>query len=726
MARAINRPDFKELHKLLAGLRETDAAFMEIPADAARREEAVRQRCDGFILMQARRQLAEIPVEELRQSRAGIRTTALAEAGYLTLYDLYKAGDPELRGIDGIGEKQVASIRSIIDEFTRKLAQHKRIRISTDPDDEESRSLLLETARCRRVQQIARDAQPLLEETHLTIAGLTESITVRSGFRWFFAGRKTKEETAEAIGALLMYCKGAQFRRVRHLVGLHAEAVQMDEAAALEDFGRNGAAYYAYLEKLSGASMPQELIYSSIPVKLADEISGTEVDLSAFRGDLRAYQEFGVKYILHQKRVLLGDEMGLGKTIQAIAVMAHLHVQEPGSRCLIVCPASVMINWCREIRKFSTVKAQLLHGPSLEYSLAQWERSGGAAVTNYESMARIVDAVNDRLKIALMVIDEAHYIKNPEAKRTKLIHTLEDESERILMMTGTPLENRVIEMCELISFLRPDLESEMRLNIGLQRAPQFKEMLAPVYLRRQRSQVLQELPPLTEQQEWCAMTPEDSAAYAIPILDRNFTGMRRVSFLQEDPETSSKAMRLLELCGQALDEGCKVVIYSYFRETIRKVEALLQRKLPVEHLFLGTITGSTPVRDRQYIVDRFTQEPGGGILLCQVQAGGTGLNIQAANMVIFCEPQIKPSLTNQAISRVYRMGQVRNVLVCHLLCENTIDEAVTDLLETKQAEFDRFADESAIADAADTLADREWIHRTIEEERRKYLPAVIP
>ena len=112
------------------------------------------------------------------------------------------------------------------------------------------------------------------------------------------------------------------------------------------------------------------------------------------------------------------------------------------------------------------------------------------------------------------------------------------------------------------------------------------------------------------------------------------------------------------------------------------------------------------------------------MLVCQIQSGGTGLNIQAASVVIFCEPQIKPSLTRQALSRVYRMGQVRTVLVYHLLCEDTVDEAVMKILDTKQIEFDLFAEESVLADAADDLADREWIGSVIEEERRKYLPAI--
>ena len=196
--------------------------------------------------------------------------------------------------------------------------------------------------------------------------------------------------------------------------------------------------------------------------------------------------------------------------------------------------------------------------------------------------------------------------------------------------------------------------------------------------------------------------------------------MRRVSFLQEDMNTSSKAVRLREICEEAVEEGRKVIVYSYFRDTISKVIGFLG------DLVAGSITGSTPVQERQDLIDRFTDAQGGCVLVCQVQAGGTGLNIQAAGVVIFCEPQIKPSLTWQALSRVYRMGQVQNVLVYHLLCENTVDEAVREILARKEEEFDLFAQESTIADAAEGLSEKEWIRDVVEAERRKFLPAVIP
>jgi len=286
-------------------------------------------------------------------------------------------------------------------------------------------------------------------------------------------------------------------------------------------------------------------------------------------------------------------------------------------------------------------------------------------------------------------------------------------------MTGTPLENRVDEMCELIGFVRPDLKEEVRTNAGLRNVPEFRQMLAPVYLRRLREDVLKELPPMTEQEEWCAMTEADTAAYLKEVSAGNFMGMRRVSFLQEDPAGSGKARRLSELCEMLWEEGRKAVVYSYFRETVRKVSALLGDRSA------GVITGSTPAAERQLIIDRFSDAEEGSILVCQIQAGGTGLNIQAASVVIFCEPQIKPSLTKQALSRVYRMGQVHNVLVCHLLSLDSVDEAVRNILKEKQGEFDLFAEESVIADAADNLADSEWIRKVVEQEKQKYLPAVI-
>ena len=712
-------PDFKEINRLIESLEMLDRSFQRITAEYEGHEEKVRQACSAQLKKESSEFLREIPVEELKNSKAGIRISALQSAGYNTLYDLYKAENWKLQNIEGIGEKQISSIRSIIGEFLNRLSTRARIRLTPDRDDIASRTLIHEIARFRKIEQIRREAGPLTASVHETISALTAAVTIRSRFRWIFSFGAAKTDTIRAIGDILTYCRSAEYNLVKSLISQYGEAENMGVLDAIEDFKKNSASYYAIIERMTGAGAKRELVYSSVPAQLAEEIDAFPLNLDRFKGNLRAYQEFGTRYILTMKRVLLGDEMGLGKTIQAIAAMTHLYGENRQSRFLVVCPASVMINWCREIQKFSDIPVNLLHGPFLEDALLSFTELGGAAVTNYESMGKIVGTIDNHLTLSMLVIDEAHYIKNPEAKRTQYIHALDDESERILLMTGTPLENKVGEMCELIGFVRPDMVENVRTYAGMRQLPAFREMLAPVYLRRQRDMVLDELPPLTVEEEWCEMTAEDAAAYGVEVMGGNFMGMRRVSYLQEDLRTSSKTQRLFELCDQAMEDRQKVIVYSYFRETIRKVCDFLG---PV---VIGSITGSTPPEERQDLIDRFSQTPEGAVLVCQIQAGGTGLNIQAAGIVIFCEPQIKPSLTWQAISRVYRMGQVQNVLVYHLLCENTVDEAMQEILAVKEEEFDMFAHDSAIAEAADGLADKEWIRQLVEKERKKYLPAVI-
>ena len=547
-------PDFKEINRLIESLEMLDRSFQRITAEYEGHEEKVRQACSAQLKKESSEFLREIPVEELKNSKAGIRISALQGAGYNTLYDLYKAENWKLQNIEGIGEKQISSIRSIIGEFLNRLSTRARIRLTPDRDDIASRTLIHEIARFRKIEQIRREAGPLTASVHETISALTAAVTIRSRFRWIFSFGAAKTDTIRAIGDILTYCRSAEYNLVKSLISQYGEAENMGVLDAIEDFKKNSASYYAIIERMTGAGAKRELVYSSVPAQLAEEIDAFPLNLDRFKGNLRAYQEFGTRYILTMKRVLLGDEMGLGKTIQAIAAMTHLYGENRQSRFLVVCPASVMINWCREIQKFSDIPVNLLHGPLLEDALLSFTELGGAAVTNYESMGKIVGTIDNHLTLSMLVIDEAHYIKNPEAKRTQYIHALDDESERILLMTGTPLENKVGEMCELIGFVRPDMVENVRTYAGMRQLPAFREMLAPVYLRRQRDMVLDELPPLTVEEEWCEMTAEDAAAYGVEVMGGNFMGMRRVSYLQEDLRTSSKTQRLFELCDQAMED----------------------------------------------------------------------------------------------------------------------------------------------------------------------------
>ncbi|MBQ6622129.1 MAG: DEAD/DEAH box helicase, partial [Mogibacterium sp.] len=689
------RPDFREMNILLKSLQLLDTAFTGLMDEEAQRK-TVRSACSGMVLDQSREAMKQVPIEELSKSRAGIRVSLLKEAGFQTLHDIAVCEDRRLHQIDGIGDKQIEAIRNILAEFHNGLVEFADVRIDPEDPSKENRALVTAIARFLLGQRLRQDNRALYEEVHRRIKGIEEGAVITRRVQWIFGGRERRRSTEQAYEAMVEFAQSEAHARSQQLIRAYGESMKVSEDDAMAMFQRQSAEFYAVLESVTGGHLEKPLIYSSIPAKLAADIDAVELDLSAFRGTLRLYQAFGVKYILHQKKVLLGDEMGLGKTVQAIGAMANLSAEAAAegapSYFLVVCPASVLINWCREIAKFSTIPVQMIYGPDREAQLKAWRLNGGAAVTNYETMWLVHDFINNRMKLNLMVVDEAHYIKNPDAKRSRFIRDLEDESERILLMTGTPLENRVSEMCSLIDFIRPEMSDKIRSSAILSHVPEFRELVAPVYLRRLREDVLEELPPIEEKLEWCSMTDIDKLFYVRYLYEENFSALRRVSFHQDDLTHSAKGLRLRELCDQVREENRKTVIFSYFRETIRRVEEFLGDRCS------GTITGSTPPANRQRIIDAFTEAPVGSVLVCQVQAGGTGLNIQAASVVIFCEPQIKPSLTHQSLSRVYRMGQIRNVLVYHLLCEHTVDEAVLRMLETKQQEFDAFADESAMAE----------------------------
>ena len=319
--------------------------------------------------------------------------------------------------------------------------------------------------------------------------------------------------------------------------------------------------------------------------------------------------------------------------------------------------------------------------------------------------------IEENYRLTMLTVDEAHYIKNPSAQRTGNVKKLCARAERLLFMTGTALENRVGEMATLINILNTDVYKEISPMLSLSAAPKFREAVAPVYYRRKREDVLTELPELVESLEWCDLMSKEKEIYKESVREQNFMAMRRVSWNVDDLSDSSKAQRLLEIVQDAREEERKVLIFSFFLDTVAKIAAMLGDSC------MEPITGSVSPSRRQEIIDEFDKAPAGSSLVAQIQSGGTGLNIQSASVVILCEPQIKPSIENQAISRAYRMGQARSVLVYRLLCDDTIDERIMNILEEKQGEFDAFADESKAAE--DTLElDKAAIEGMMQAEQK--------
>jgi SNF2 family DNA or RNA helicase len=410
--------------------------------------------------------------------------------------------------------------------------------------------------------------------------------------------------------------------------------------------------------------------------------------------------------------------MGLGKTLQAISAIAH-RATTGATRFLVVCPASVITNWMREVTARSELPIIKIHGDDHKTSLQRWVESSGIAITTYDTLKsfEITDQQIASLSIDTVIVDEAHYIKNISTGRTRTIARWLDRSPNAIFLTGTPLENRVDEFVALANLLDSSMGNTLS-RAALAAGPEsFRRTVAPIYLRRNTDEVLKELPELIEVSEYCTWEGVDKQNYIDAVAAGNFMAMRRAAFRAKPDSQSSKLERLLELVDESFESGQKVLIFSYFRSVIDQVVNALGERA------IGPITGSVSSTQRQNIVDQFQDSPVPLALVGQIQAAGTGLNIQAASVVIICEPQIKPSLEVQAIARAHRMGQVRKVQVHRLILPESVDEHMLEILAHKQKEFDQYARPSDLADSASDAKGvaEESIAKTIVKEERERL-----
>lgn len=649
----------------------------------------VKNSIDSCITARAMQTLENISVDELNRDRQGIRVKLLRDNGYNTIADLANVPVLQLDTINGISLDGAYTIRKAVDQMIAQVKSGTKLSLSTDSKTDNTTRIVRAIAMYRRVMPCSKKSGQLLATYESRINQASADITpATSGLKWFFTSKANKQKSENAYNFLssLINSEYGTFADKNLTVAQDAQSISDNDA--WNDFENHSINFYNIIEEIAPDVLGNSNI-NGLPEGLAAEIQSEEFNPDGLKCELRKYQETGVKYALHQKKVLLGDEMGLGKTIQAIAVMVSLR-NGGATHFMVVCPASVIANWCREITAKSDLSVVKIHGHDRNSALESWLKDGGVAVTTYETTGFI--DLEDSFRFSTLIVDEAHYIKNPEARRTGNVRNIADHAERMLFMTGTALENKVDEMIELIKVLQPLVADDIKGMEYLSSAPQFREKVAPVYYRRKREDVLTELPELIEKKEWCELNTEEKSVYEAAVLDRNFAKARRVSWNIDDMSKSSKAQRLLELIDKAAEDGRKIIVFSFFLDTIAKVSALIGDRC------VSPINGSVSPQRRQEIIDEFDKAEAGKVLPAQIQSGGTGLNIQSASVIILCEPQFKPSIENQAISRAYRMGQTRNVLVYRLLCEDTIDEKILDILDSKQTIFDAFADKSVAAE----------------------------
>ena len=697
MARPFTSRDAK---RLIDEHRELKTKLSKAEAYSDHCKASISKASEALVAQEVLNVLKDIPIEEINRDKRGFRIKALRDYGYNSIADISTASVYTIASVHGISEDTAYSIKKVVDDIVSKARQGVKIRLSVDNKNVKATELVSAISRYKRGKPYTETCRQILNSKSKQIDYALEDLApAKSSFNWFFTSSANKQKAIEAyntLGRLLEseYSKEAQSA----LESLDA----VNRSTGTEDwqnFSENSISFFNVLEDVNPGILGTDDAMYGLPEELAREIQEECFFPEGLLCELRRYQEWGVKYTLHQSRVLLGDEMGLGKTIQAIAAMVSLR-NTGATHFVVVCPASVITNWCREIRKMSLLTVTKIHGAGRASALKAWLKSGGVAVTTYETTGHF--KMDNNFKYTLLVVDEAHYIKNPEARRTVNVKNISNHAERLLFMTGTALENKVDEMISLIQILQPTIASQVAGMAFMASAPQFREKVAPVYYRRKREDVLTELPELIESKEWCTMLTEEEQIYEQAILSKRYADARRVSWNVDDLQNSSKAKRLLEIIDEAEDDGRKVIVFSFFLDTIRKITELLGNKC------LNPINGSVNPQRRQEIIDEFDKAPAGTVLAAQIQSGGTGLNIQSASVVILCEPQFKPSIENQAISRAYRMGQARNVLVYRLLCENTVDEKITSLLESKQAIFDAFADKSVAAKESLELDDKKF------------------
>ena len=632
----------------------------------------------------------------------GLRLNLLAQNGIETVAEM--ADYPSFYSISGIGFKTNERIKIALNHYKEEVYKSIGFQFNTEIKPKNHIKIIRNLYFRVNHRELYKNIEQLeLNFQQIKFMSILDDINIRS--EWSFQQLAKNEHIMSEHNKKVKKLNDFENRNHANILNFlehNKEVSKLEEKEIWSNFNANAADYYAILERdfgVGSSSVESTIKKSGLSELIIEQIKNFKLNEEGLNATLRSWQDFGAKYALLQKKVLIGDEMGLGKTLISIAAMTHLVAEEGKTHFLVICPASIMTNWERELAKFSSLKVFRTHGNYRNEVLNEWKKNGGVAITTFET-SLVLDFENV-YPIDMITVDEAHYIKNPDAKRTKGVRELTDKSTYAIYLTGTPLENKVVEMTEIIRPLESSIAKEVQKPRMTVSANDYRKKVAPVYLRRTKKDVSLELPPLIQIEEWEEFGDEEFKEYRDAVANGKFMRMRRAAWTGGTKEKSPKLQRLLELTNEAYENDSKVIVFTFFRDVITTVvEALGDRVVEPIH-------GGVPINQRQEIIDEFRDSKTKNVLVAQINTAAHGLNIQFANTIIFCEPQIKPSLESQAVARAYRMGQVDNVFVYRLLTVNSIDELMMDMLGNKQALFDQFADRSHLQDELIGLEEKE-------------------
>jgi len=564
-----------------------------------------------------------------------------------------------------------------------------------------------------------------LDGERLTPAEIEALLGASAGLQ-LIRGRWVEVDGAR-LGRLL-----ARWRAVEHRAAAEglpfAEAMRLVAGAGLGDDGKkseegdsgDGAQARDWVEVSAGGWLAETLRGLRRPEGLAQVDPGP-----ALKATLRPYQQAGLRWLYLLTRLGLGaclaDDMGLGKTIQTLALLLVLQRESAGTPrtpSLLVAPASLLANWAAEAERFApglrvlVAHPSVLPAPQLRALDAAALQAADLVVTSYTTLLRLPVLAQQRWRV--IVADEAQAIKNPGAKQTRRLKSLQADAR--IALTGTPVENRLGDLWSLFDFTHPGLLGSQQVFADFTRRLQgaehyapLRRLVAPYILRRLKSDksVIADLPDKTELDAWCHLAPVQAALYqqAVQELAQALDGaegiarkglvlayLMRFKQICNHPsqwlgdaawraEDSGKFARLRELAEVVRDKQEKLLVFTQFRETTEPLAAFLGALFGRPGLVLH---GATPVARRRDLVERFQGDELVPFFVLSLKAGGSGLNLTAASHVVHFDRWWNPAVENQATDRAYRIGQRRNVLVHKFVCRGTVEERIDALIRSKQ------------------------------------------
>lgn len=445
-----------------------------------------------------------------------------------------------------------------------------------------------------------------------------------------------------------------------------------------------------------------KVVSKRLESRVIEEVNG----IKELNGTLRNYQLTGVNYLLSLSEMnfggILADEMGLGKTIQVIAFLLH----KKNKRSLVVTPTSLIYNWKEEFEKFApSLNVGIIHGSkSARNKILDNKEDYDVLLTTYGTIKNDIEFYKNEI-FDYCIIDEAQNIKNPKAQNTKIIKEINAKVK--FALTGTPIENSLIELWSIFDFIMPGYlfdEKKFKkkfVNRSEKEIEELRSLIKPFILRRLKRDVITELPEKIEKKYYVPMTSEQNLAYKNYMKevklklktgeDDNitiFSYLTRLRQICQDPilvnkdytGDSGKLNISLEIIEEVIEDNNKMLVFSQFTSVLKKIEEELNiRKIKNKYL-----DGSTSAKERIKLVSEFNESKEPEIFLISLKAGGTGLNLTSAKFVMHMDPWWNPAIEDQATDRAHRIGQKNIVEVIKLIAKDTIEEKIIQLQEDKR------------------------------------------